>query len=916
MDATPLYPGLTPAQLLTLQKPAQYLGGEHNSIDKSADNSVEVHLALCFPDTYEVGMSHIGLQILYELVNNLPWCWAQRAFMPLADMEELLRKSGSRLCSLEGKRPLSQFDLVGFSLQYELCATNILAMLELAKIPLLASERGENDPIIIGGGPYSYHPEPLADFFDLFFIGDAEQGLLELLDAVRAWKAAGQDNSSGRPSRAEFLKSLSQIEGVYLPSLFSMEFDETGRVAKITALSPEKPIVVRRLLPTMAGAPYAKKPIVPNISTVHNRLSLEVMRGCVRGCRFCQAGYLYRPQRERSPQEILEMVESILPETGFEELSLLSLSTADYCSIVPLLKQLMDRFSENDRLSISFPSTRVDALKPEVLEQVQRVRRTGFTVAPEAGTQRLRDVINKGVTDEQILETCGNVFRMGWQGIKLYFMLGLPTETDDDLRGIIEIAQRIKALPEARGKDLTVSVSSHVPKPHTPFQWAEQISAAEIVRRQQLLAAGCRKAKVTFRCHDPFSSFLEGVFARGDRSLGKVILRAYELGCRLDGWVEQLSEELWMQAFADSNVTPEFFLRERAPEEPLPWDHISCGISKDYFLKEYRRALRDRSTPDCLTTSCSICGACDYDTKRNVLWPREDTERLFAQPSATQPSSTSAAPTSTATPTADTEPERPVSRIRVRFAKRGAFRFVGHLELSTTFQRAARRAGLPLAYSLGFHPMPRIAFGPPTQLGVESREEIADLFLTRHLEPQLVLDFFNQALPKDLCLHSAEQIPLSAPSIQESIRSQRYQLRWLSPPGAPLSTLVAAADGGDTHTVSDALLSLSVTRSSEARGRNRSKRSEFLLRDFVRDLSPLANGNGGASDFMWGVTFSLITQPGVAAPRPSEISAVISGLGIGECLIEKLSVELQSTDRLSAASVHPLTDSIENQAAA
>ena len=863
--------------LLKVQKPAQYLGGEQNAVYKD-DLEIDAHIALAFPDTYEVGMSHLGIQILYQIINEHNRAWAERVYMPFPDMEELMRERGAVLCSLEAKRPLSDFDIVGFSLQYELCSTNILAMLDLANIPFLAAKRCNDDPVIIGGGPYTYHPEALADFFDAFFLGDAEEFFPELIAALCECKTDGKLN------RSQFLKRLAEMQGVYVPSEFEPNYDEEGRLLEVKALNDSRPTITRRLLPSLDGAAYAKNPVVPNVNTVHNRLSVEVMRGCVRGCRFCQAGYLYRPQRERKPQEIVEMIEDSISKTGFEEVSLLSLSTADYCSVVPLLRTLMDSYGEGDKLAISFPSTRVDALTPEVLEQVQRVRRTGFTVAPEGGTQRLRDVINKGVSDEQILETSRNVFRLGWTGIKLYFMIGLPTETDEDLYGIIDIAKRIKALPEAAGKDITVSASTHVPKPHTPFQWAEQITANETIRRQRLLTKGLREAGVNFRYHDPFSSFLEGVFCRSGRELAPVILRAYELGCRLDAWKEHLKEETWMQAFLDCNIDPNFYLRERSVEEALPWDHLSCDIPKSYFAKEYRRALRDKTTADCLTSSCSVCGACDYDISKNVLWPRRETEQWYNEQQEQIPEGSGPGP--------DPSSES-AERYRLKYEKSGFLRFLGHLELVKIFHRACRRAEIPLSFSAGFHPLPRMSFGPPLQLGISSIADYVDIYLSRPgLEGSELINRLNSELPSGLIVKSAARVSKRAESLQECITKMRFRVQWLCAPSGIINEYVHQESKVDSMPDLTQLYAAEVHRAAKlkrkkTKGRKKKgKDRRFLIGDYVTDIKfpECCSPNGIARDF----EFSLAFDPLRGGPKALEVVSALSGLDASGYLIEKI----------------------------
>ena len=857
------YQSLTNQDLLSVQKPAQYLGGELNSILKNKAE-INCHFALCFPDTYEVGMSHVGIQILYDIINRDSGSWAERAYFPFPDMEDLLVKKNIPLFSLESKTPLSYFDIIGFSLQYELCGTNVLGMLKLSNIPFLASERDDTHPIVIGGGPYSYHPESLSPFFDLFFLGDAEEFIPEVLEVTKQHtKKYGRHNNKNK-----LIEELSKLEGVYNPSEFIPKYkinaENLSELIEIERLNPKKQEIRRRLLPSLENAPFPEKPVVPNTSIVHNRLSVEVMRGCVRGCRFCQAGYLYRPQRERSPKEILKIIDNVLPNTGFEEVSLLSLSTADYCSIVPLLKTMMDKYGEGETLAISFPSTRVDALKPELLEQVQRVRRTNFTIAPEGGSQRLRDVINKGVSDEQILETCGNVFKMGWSGIKLYFMIGLPTETDDDLNGIIDLAKKIKSLPEGKNKDITVSVSTHVPKPHTPFQWAEQITPEETLRKHRILADGLKRAGVNFRYHDAFSTFLEGVFCRAGRELAPTIIKAYELGARLDAWQDYLNQNAWMQAFEETNIDPYFYLRERDENEILPWDHLSCDIPKSYFLKEYKRAIREKVTPDCLKTSCSICGACNYDTKKNILWPRHEIEEKLKikYDQSSQGFEDRKHKVAAFAPA--------IKKLRVCYSKNSNIRFLGHLELNTVFQRAMRRANIPVCYSLGFHPLPKIAFATPLPLGLASDSEYFDIYLYENIEINNFITLVNSELPQGLNLILAKEVSLKSNSLQQDIIGTRYNVSFLSEPkGLFLNGLP------NNNEISRLVLK------RPAKKKNNKKKSidkEFALIDHVCDTITAKNG----------MEFTLNLSQSVAAPSASEIVKAISDLDLSEVEIKKI----------------------------
>jgi len=548
-----------------------------------------VRFVLSLPDVYEVGMSNLGLKILYGILNDREDTYAERVYCPWPDMEAAMRAASAPLCSLETQTPLKKFDAVGFSLQYEMIYSNILTMLDLAGIPLERASRAETDPLIIGGGPCAYNPEPLADFFDCFVIGEGEDIIGEIASTIAAWK-----NSGRRGGREALLSSLAKLAGVYVPT------DETV---------PTK--VTKRVVTDLDSSPFPTSPIVPYLETVHDRIMLELFRGCTRGCRFCQAGVVYRPVRERKPETLLRLAQELADNTGYDEISLVSLSSADYSCLGSLADELLARFAPQ-RVSLSLPSLRVDSFSIELANKIQKVRRSGLTFAPEAGTQRLRDVINKGVTEADLIEAAGAAFRSGWSNIKLYFMIGLPTETDEDVLAIADLARKVLALARnVRNRKVTVSVSTFVPKPHTPFQWAPQLSVSEMVRRQNLLRAAFRDRSISFNWHDPQTSRLEGVFARGDRRLGKTLAEAWRRGARFDGWSEYFKPGVWDEAFAATGIDPDHYtVRNREIGELLPWSHIDCGASQDWLATEWKQALTGALTADCRHGECTGCGVC------------------------------------------------------------------------------------------------------------------------------------------------------------------------------------------------------------------------------------------------------------------------------------------------------------------
>ena len=589
-----------------VEKPGRYTGKEYNEIIKR-ENKSTIKVALAFPDLYEIGMSYLGFKILYEIINKRDDALAERVFSPAVDMENLLREQQIPVFSLETYRALNSFDLVGFTIQHELCFSNILNLLDLGGIPLRSTARKEEDPLIIAGGPGTFNPEPLSYFIDLFVIGEGEEIIGEIIEVYKRWKEKKQ-------SRFTLLEKLGQLEGVYIPSHYNVDYLEGGKVKFIT---PKKEayhsLIKKRIISNFDQVFYPLYPIVPNIDVVHDRIILEIFRGCTRGCRFCQAGIIYRPVREKSVGTLLKLADEILAHTGYEEISLSSLSSSDYSEIERLITQLVDRFKEKG-VGVSLPSLRIDTFSVALAQQVQRVRKTGLTFAPEVGTQRLRDVINKNVQEEDLYSSIRAAFQAGWRKVKLYFMIGLPTETDEDVEEIIKLVNKVDRMGrEIMGRkiNINISVSAFVPKSHTPFQWEAQEARESLSKKIGYLKDRLNWRNISFSYPDINHSYLEAVFARGDRRLGEVLERAHYLGCKFDAWGEQFKFEAWQQAFVDSGLSMEFYVnRVREEDEILPWEHISCGVKKEYLLKEKEKALKGETTPDCRFDSCTSCGVC------------------------------------------------------------------------------------------------------------------------------------------------------------------------------------------------------------------------------------------------------------------------------------------------------------------
>lgn len=733
-------------------KPARYTGGEFNAIIKD-HSKVKCKFALALPDVYEVGMSNLGLAILYNILNKRSDTACERVYAVLTDMEEEMRRLNLPLYALESKVAIKDFDFVGFSLQYEMIFSNVLNMLDMSQIHLKSSERTDDEPFIVGGGPCVYNVEPIADFFDFFVIGEGEEVLNEVVEKFVEWKKLNQP-------RKKFLERLLEIDGIYVPSFYEPMYVEEKFVG-LKKLNPKaKSIINKRVIKDMDKIFSVERPIVPYLDIVHNRIMLELFRGCSRGCRFCQAGICYRPVRERSKDKLKSMARGLINATGYDEISLTSLSSADYSCLRYLAGELMNEF-QNEKVSLSLPSLRIDSFSIELADKLQQVRKSGLTFAPEAGTQRLRDVINKGVTEENLLEACGAAFAKGWKAVKLYFMMGLPTETDEDIKGIAELAKKVVnkyvEINHKRGVKVTVSVSCFVPKPFTPFQWFAQIPIEEFERRQQLLKSLITDRAIVFNYHNAKLSWLEGVIARGDRRLNEVIYQAWKDGAKFDGWSDLFKFEIWQEAFDKCGINPKYYNeRQRDMNEILCWEHTTPGVRKNFLIDEWNKAMKEQLTQDCRRTHCIGCGICQELGVQVIDHANEKIQSSLISKR-------------------EIIKEEP-TKYRVQINKGEEISILSHLDYVDIYRRAIIRSKLPISYSEGYNPHMKMSFANALAVGVTSEAEYFDFQLNVNLPEEEVMKRMNEQLPEGAKIIRLKKLKNKTPKLMAIADLSTYEI--------------------------------------------------------------------------------------------------------------------------------------------